>query len=102
MAVTDKIPAWQQIVDLFKRNGLEAPPTRLRDELVAHLVAYQEQRRTGFGPFDGFAVLNTRRKGLVYDQDNFAFAWDDRESAEEHMREGEADEVRRVRVTLLD
>ncbi len=94
-------PAWQQIVDLFKKNGLEQPPTKLRDELVAHLVAYQEQRRTGFGPFDGFVVLNTKRKGLVYDQDNLSFAWDDREAAEGHIREGEADVVRRARVTIL-
>lgn len=97
--MADEKPAWQQIVDLFKLNGLGEPPTRLRDELVTHLVAYQEQRKTGFGPFDGYVVLNTRRKGVVLD--DMAFVWDDQVEAEEHMREGEADEVRRVRVTIL-
>lgn len=33
-------PAWQRINDLFAKNGLTPPPTRLRDELVAHLTAY--------------------------------------------------------------
>ena len=99
--MTEPKPAWQQIVDLFKQNGLEAPPTRLRDELVTHLVAYQEQRKSGFGPFDGYAVLNTRRKGLVFDQDTDAFVWDAEDTCHQFMREGEADEVRRVRVTIL-
>lgn len=89
-------PEWQQIVDLFKKHGLEAPPTRLRDELVTHLVAYQETRRTGLGPFDGYLVINKRRKGAVLD--DMAFVWDDQEAAEEQKREGEDDEVRRVRV----
>lgn len=97
--MSDKTPEWQQIIDLFKKHGLEAPPTKLRDELVIHLVAYQEQRKTGFGPFDGWVVLNTRRKGVVLDED--AFVWDQHDTAEEHKREGEAYEVRRVRVTVL-
>jgi hypothetical protein len=98
--MTEQKPAWQQIVDLFKKHGLEAPPTRLRDELVAHLVAYQEARKSGYGPFDGWAVLNTARKGLVLAEGD-AFAWDQNDSAEEHVREGEADVVRRARVTIL-
>jgi hypothetical protein len=31
-------PAWRQIIALFERNGLQPPPTRLRDELVVHLA----------------------------------------------------------------
>jgi hypothetical protein len=34
-------PAWQHINDLFERNGLAPPPTRLRDELVGYLIAYR-------------------------------------------------------------
>lgn len=34
-------PAWQEINDLFARHGLPAPPTRLRDELVCHLLAFR-------------------------------------------------------------
>lgn len=34
----DGQPAWAQIVDLFNRHGLSAPPTKLRDELVVHLA----------------------------------------------------------------
>jgi hypothetical protein len=99
--MTEQKPAWQQIVDLFKKHGYEPPPTMLRDELVTHLVAYQEQRKTGYGPFDGYVVLNTRRKAVVFGGDDREFVWDDQDIAEEHMREGEADEVRRVRVTVL-
>jgi hypothetical protein len=97
--VSEENPAWKQIVDLFKAHGLAEPPTRLRDELVVHLVAYREQRKSGYGPFDGYAVLNTQRKGVVLD--DMAFVWDDQVEAEEHIREGEADEVRRVRVTII-
>lgn len=30
--------AFEDINDLFTRHGLEVPPTRLRDELVIHLL----------------------------------------------------------------
>lgn len=89
-------PAWQQIVDLFEKNGCAPPPTKLRDELVVHLVAYQETRRTGLGPFNGYVVINGRRKGAVLD--DMAFVWDDQEAAEDQKRDGEDDEVHPVRV----
>jgi hypothetical protein len=100
--MAEQKPAWQAIEDLFARHGMASPPTRLRDELVSHLVAHREQRQSGFGPFHGYAVLNTARKGLVFDQgEEQAFVWDDQAAAEEHCREGEADTVRRVCVTIL-
>lgn len=34
-------PAWLRINRLFQKHGLPVPPTRLRDELVAHLLAYE-------------------------------------------------------------
>lgn len=34
-------PAWKRINALFAKHGLNPPPTRLRDELVAHLLAYE-------------------------------------------------------------
>lgn len=95
-------PAWEQVLDLFKKHGAPPPPTKLRDELVAHLVAYRAERAGGHAPFLGYAVLNTKRGGLVLNTDeDQAFVWDDQVEAEEHCREGEADEVRRVRVTIL-
>lgn len=36
-------PAWQRINDLFARHGLNPPPTRLRDELVMHLLAHDRE-----------------------------------------------------------
>lgn len=99
---TEQKPAWEQIEELFRRNGASPPPTKLRDELVAHLVAYRAERAGGHAPFIGYAVLNTERGGLVINDDgDQAFVWDDQGEAEDHMREDEADEVRRVRVTIL-
>lgn len=53
MSAAEK-PAWREIVELFARHGLTPPPTRLRDELVDHLLSHRElrkRRETGaFGP----------------------------------------------------
>lgn len=38
LRIIDDKPEWQQIIDLFERHGLDAPPVRLRDELVNHLA----------------------------------------------------------------
>lgn len=42
-----RLPAWQRIEDLFVRNGLPPPPTRLRDELVIYLIAYRTRLPEG-------------------------------------------------------
>jgi hypothetical protein len=41
--VSAYLPAWQEINWLFAKHGLAPPPTRLRDELVAHLIAHRGQ-----------------------------------------------------------
>lgn len=35
--VSDDVPLWKQVDDLFGKHGVEGPPWRLRDELVTHL-----------------------------------------------------------------
>lgn len=37
-------PAWERINSLFAKHGLLPPPTRLRDELVMHLLAYEKDQ----------------------------------------------------------
>lgn len=41
--MSERRRAWQRINDLFARHGLQPPPTRLRDELVMHLLAYDRE-----------------------------------------------------------
>lgn len=50
-------PLYQQIIALFERNGVQAPPTRLRDELVSIL---------DWARF-GFKVANASYPGPVED-----------------------------------
>lgn len=38
LVVSEDAPLWQQIDALFRRHGVDAPPWRLRDELVTHLT----------------------------------------------------------------
>lgn len=54
--------------------------------------------------FQGYVVWNKKRRSMVFadnGMDGTAFVWDHYDEAEKHCREGEADEVRRVRVELL-
>jgi hypothetical protein len=37
-------PAWKRIYALFNKHGMSAPPTRLRDELVMHLLACDREQ----------------------------------------------------------
>lgn len=45
MTTETKTPEWKRIVELFHREGWPEPSWRLRDELVCHLVAYDELAR---------------------------------------------------------
>jgi hypothetical protein len=38
LALKSTLPEWQQVIDLFAKHGLSAPPWRLRDELVGWLT----------------------------------------------------------------
>ena len=40
--MTQQEPPWKRIITLFAQHGLAEPPWRLRDELTAHLCAYDE------------------------------------------------------------
>jgi hypothetical protein len=50
------------------------------------------------GPFFGYVIYNKKRESVVLDTDTTAFVWDDQAIAEDHMREGEDDEVIYVRI----
>lgn len=52
------------------------------------------------GPFFGYVIWNKKRNALVIDHDTTAFVWDDQTLAEDHMRDGEDDEVRYVQITF--
>lgn len=54
------------------------------------------------GPFFGYVVWNAKRKSVVIDHDSTAFVWDDQALAEDHMRHGEADEVRYVEIKFTN
>lgn len=46
--ITSAEPAWSRINGLFEKHNLPPPPTRLRDELTAHLIAHD--RCGGYQP----------------------------------------------------
>lgn len=64
--MTDERPAFQVIIDLFARHGLERPPTRLRDQLAEYYMAYrdQPQAREEAQPVGGGYDVSDVRYGL--------------------------------------
>lgn len=53
-------------------------------------------------PFYGWVVFNKKRKTLVLEDDTEAFVWDSQGAAQEHVREGEDDELRYVQISFVN